>query len=603
MPLFILLVHFLFILSVNAQEVIHVTADRIKSSIEDSPSDIEVFDQEDIENAFSITDLLKRSSDISVSQSGPAGGNTSLFLRGSDSSHVLVVLDGIILNDVGNPNRQFDFSKLTLNNIERIEILKGSQGLLYGSNAIGGVILLTSKKLLDNTPKNTQFSSQVNFGSNKTINPSFDLQKLWADTGTGISLGVEHLKSDGFSAANDNQVKADRDGVERTNFNFNLDQRLSSQNSMTLHFKQLQEQSDLDKKGGSGGDDPNYYQTTKQQFFNVELKHLWASGETKLNISQSDIKRSVLDEPDVAHPTIIKTFNRGILKVVGLNHTHDFSNQFTINSNVDYQHESDQQKHSNNNLSFFNYARIESGKHVLNLGGRLDKNQYFKDYFTYKTAYMFSFEKTSLKLTLSSGFRSPSLNQLFDPTYGNKNLSPEKSRSSEVGINHAFSKLTHGEMVVFKTDIKNRLSYDPGTFVNKNFGNAKIYGVENNLKTALNSNFSTQISATWLRAIDLQTKLKLARRPRFNFRLTLNYVADRSTLSIDALHTGSRHDDVANTVQMKRYTIFNLGQNFKWSDHYSSYVKLNNLFNNKYEEVFGYGTGGRLVTVGFKYIY
>lgn len=586
-------------MTVEAQEVIYVTADRIKSSVDNSPSDIEVFEQQDIANSSSLTELLKRSSDISIAHSGPIGGNSSLFLRGSDSSHVLVVLDGIILNDPSNPNRQYDFSRLSLNNIERIEILKGSQGLLYGSNAIGGVIILTSKK----ADKHPTFSANLSLGSKQTFNSSFDVQKKWKET--GFSLGVEHLKSDGFSAANDNQVKADRDGLKRTSFNLNLDQKLTAENYLSLYYKQINDENGLDKSGGPGGDDPNDYQKNNQKYLKAEVNQLWAAGETKLNVSQSDIKRSLIVQPDVIHPQVSKTITRGTLETISINHTHELTDTLTFNSNADFQHESDQLDNTNNNLSFFNYARLEKGRHVLNLGGRLDQNKYFKDYFTYKMAYMFSFEETSFKASQSSGFRAPSLNQLFDPIYGNKSLSPEKSRSSEIGINHKFSKSLNAEAVLFRTDIRNRLSYDPGTFVNKNYGRAKIYGVENNVNLSLNSSFSTELSATWLKATDLQTNLNLPRRPKLNSRIALNYISDRRSLSLDVQHTGTRADvdNLGNPVQMKSYTIFNLHQSIKWSDQYSGYVKINNIFNDKYEEVFGYGTGGRIFTLGLRYTY
>ena len=128
----------------NSDEIV-ITADRIKSSPYLATSQVKVFDSKEISQHSSLSSLLEEQSDLSLVTSGPSGGTTSLFLRGNDSSHLLVIIDGIIMNDPSNPNRQFDLGRLSLTSVKKIELLKGSQGILYGSNAIGGVLLITTK--------------------------------------------------------------------------------------------------------------------------------------------------------------------------------------------------------------------------------------------------------------------------------------------------------------------------------------------------------------------------------------------------------------------------------------------------------------------------
>jgi vitamin B12 transporter len=214
--------------SMAFDDTIIVTADRIKSTLEKSPSDIKVFDKKEIEKSTSISELLATESDLQLVQSGPTGGNTSLFLRGNDSSHTLVIIDGIIMNDPSNPNRQFDLGRLSLNNVERIEILKGSQGLLYGSNAIGGVILITTKSAQDNATG----SALIDYGTFETINAAVNVQKKFDQT--GLSLGIDQFKMRGFSAANEKKNPfADDDGEKRTTISAALSQSLLKNNMLT----------------------------------------------------------------------------------------------------------------------------------------------------------------------------------------------------------------------------------------------------------------------------------------------------------------------------------------------------------------------------------
>lgn len=125
------------------------------------------------------------------------------------------------MNDPSNPNRQFDLGRLSLNNIERVEVLKGSQGLLYGSNAIGGVILITTKK----AKQDFSGSAQIDYGTFNTSNSAINVQKKINQT--AMSFGIDHLKSDGFSAANSNlNPNADDDGEKRTTVSAGLNQAL-----------------------------------------------------------------------------------------------------------------------------------------------------------------------------------------------------------------------------------------------------------------------------------------------------------------------------------------------------------------------------------------
>lgn len=581
----------------KADEDIIVTADRIKSTLEKSPSDIKVFESKDIEKSGSLVDLLSTESDLRLAQSGPAGANTSLFLRGTDSSHVLVIIDGVTMNDPSNPNRQFDLGRLSLNNIERIEILKGSQGLLYGSNAIGGVILITTKK---GSEKLTG-SGYIDYGTFGAMNAGVNAQQKFNKT--SVSFGADHFRTDGFSAANETRNPgAEDDGEKRTTLSTAINQEIGS-GELAASFRYVNDKVDLDKGGGAGEDDPNDSQFAEQKYMKAGYTHNWSFGETALNLTRTEHHRTLNVRPDAVHTQSSSTTTKGEINGVSLNHTQYTNDFLTQNFNFDYTHEEDQKKNFNENMSFFLYNRLEFGPAVANAGVRIDSNKIFGEHLTYKVALMHFFSKFNLKMAYSTGFRAPSLNQLFDPTYGNKNLNPEESQTAEIGVDVPLFENAKYLGTAFYTDLKNRLSYDPVTYVNQNRGRARIIGVENTFDYKINEALSTNTAVTWLSARDVTAKAKLSRRPNLTVKTAVEYAQNGERVTVEGDFTGTRPDvdNLGNTVNMPSYLIFNLSYEREFRPQTSIYLRVKNLLDRDYEEVYGYGTGGRYASVGLKY--
>ena len=576
-----------------------VTADRIKSSLDKSPSDIKVFESPEIEKAASITELLSTQSDLKMAQSGPMGANTSLFLRGSDSSHTLVIIDGITMNDPSNPNRQFDLGRLSLNNIERIEILKGSQGLLYGSNAIGGVILITTKK----GQKEFTGSALVDYGTFNTFNSAVNVQKKFNQT--AMSFGIDHLKTDGFSAANSNvNPNADDDGQKRTTLSAGLNQDLGEKSEIVLNYRGVFDEADLDKGGGVGSDDPNDTQRSEEHYLKAGYNYNWPGAETQLALTRSTHHRTLSVLPDPIDSTASAVTSKGEINSIAINHTQYTTDKLTQNINFDYTHEEDQLDNFNENLSLFLYNRYEVDTNIFNLGLRVDSNKFFGEHLTYKAAYMHNFEPALLKMSYSTGFRAPSLNQLYDPTYGNKNLNPEESQSAEIGFEIPF--VIHvNTATLFYTELDNRLSYDPVTFINQNRGRSRVIGFENVFDTTLSPDMKLGIATTWMNARDLTAKQKLVRRPNFSAKVIFNYKVDKHSVTTEGDFTGKRPDidNLGNQVSLGSNLVFNMNYAYNFTEKFSTYAKVRNILDKDYEDIYGYGTGGRAATLGLKYIF
>ena len=580
-----------------------ITADRIRSKTDLSSNDVKIFSEKDIYGSkkFDLPEILKQESDLSIISSGASGSSASLFLRGTDSSHVLVVLDGIVLNDPSNPNRQFDISKLSLINIEKVEVLKGSQGLGFGSNAIGGVIFITSKKP---TANQSAGSGYLEVGSYQTVNTGFDFQKGFQDFMT--SFGLQYLKTSGFSAADEAlNPNAEADGNKRLSLNFNTYKNLGRDLKINTFINYINYQSDLDDGGGSGFDTPNFTQTGEDFHGKFEFEKLWlnSGATTNLSLTSSTHHRHDKNKFDAHFPNSfnLDTIASGELNTLAISHTYFPIEELTQNINLEYSKESDNFRNSNENSSVFIYHQLEIEKNLLNLGVRLDHNQIFKNFLTYKAGLSHKFEIMLARFSHSTGFKAPSLNQLFDPQYGNKNLSPEKSQSFELGFDYTIAHNIQSSSTLYSTFIQDRHTYMPVTYVNINGGKAEIYGIEQKTNFKINHMMSNQLSFNALKTKDLTTQKSLARRADFslknNFEIT---PSDSHRISYDfsIVSTRADVDNAGNSVNMPAYQLHDINYFYQSVKNAEYYLKLKNIFNRKYQETYGYGTAGRNFSLG-----
>lgn len=578
----------------------------------------------------SLAEALESVAGISLSQSGGPGAATSVFLRGANSEHTLFLVDGVELNDPLNPSRSFDPAAFALDNVERVEILRGPQSPLYGSDALGGVINIITR-LGSGKPKLSLTSQAGSYGTMITKS-----EVSGSARGIRFSFGLQHSRTEGVSAASSSYPgNSERDGSR----NLSLSGRLSfsplQQLEIDFTARLTSARVEIDNFGGSYGDDPNFVQDYRQNFFRGQLRAFLPEfrWEQKLSISQVSSRRDYDNPVDAIHLEDSETgrFESQSLKV-------DWQNNFflhpyhTLTLGLEHERESGQSEYHmtgpwGEDRSIFprkkatttgfyvqDYVRL-ADRFFATLGLRYDHHSQGGEALTYRLApaYVFKGTRTKLKGSIGTGFKSPSLYQLYaPPTFygpvGNPGLKPERSRGWEAGIEQPFSTPAIDvrlAITYFQNQFSDLISFE---FLRGyiNIGQAEARGLEMEAEMHSAAGFSVSASCLWMETRDRVQNRELLRRPKVRFCATVGYVLkDRWDFSLSFHYTGTRRDRdysswPAQEVTLPGYGLLNGVLSWALSPKFELFFKLDNLLNARYEMVYGYGSLGFSLRAGAK---
>lgn len=579
--------------NIKSMEVI--TATRSATPKTEIASSITIITSDEIEKKkkADVVELLKDLPGIDVAQTGGIGGTSYIYIRGAKPEHTLVMIDGIEMNDPMSFGRSYNLSNLMLENIEQIEIVKGPQSTLYGSDAMGGVINIITKK-----GGGKRFSLFSEIGSFKTFRERIEVGG--GDKKFGYSLGVARIDTEGISSAGEKYGNTEKDGYRNTSLTAHLTFEPKDKINTDLVLKYSAAKMDIDDSGGENGDDPNY--TVKNREFYLGLQCA-----KKVGVSFSRNNRSYHDDADTKHPTEFtrNTFSSQIRKV-------DWQDSLSINkfntilAGVEYEEErggshniSSKMTHSR---GYFLQDQISvNDKFFAALGARLDNYHKFGSKITCRVAPGYSINANSrIKTSYATGFKSPSLYQLYS-SVGNENLNPEKSRGWDVGLEQYFlDKTIFLDAAYFYNDFSNIVEYDRTSKKYKNVAEAQTEGVELNSSLKLKDAFVFKASAARLRAKDKTTGKNLQRRPskKNSFGINYNY-SKNGVFNVETVYMGERDD----TVVLRSYRLVNMSISHNINKNLEIYARANNVFDEDYEEVKGYGTYGAAFYGGVKVNY
>lgn len=582
-----------------------VTATRIPTPELEVASSISVFTADEIADRQikTLPDLLQQVPGLNVVQSGGPGGQTSVFMRGANSNQTKVLVDGIDVSDPSSPVGTFDFGQFLTEDIQKVEILRGPQSGLYGSDAIGGVISVITKS--GSGP--AQFNAAVEAGSFDTFNQSAGLSGSLDRF--HYAANIEHYHSGetpvtplDLLAPGERRIDDYFDNVTGStklgfdvsdDFDLGLVARYTNSHLRITGENEANYPADFPDATQSENDTHQYYARAT-----AHLKSFADALEQTLGIAYSNIK-SFETGPDGPESDFfgerVKIDWQGIARlaadeklVLGAEHQRDemtvpISASTTIDSG---------------------YAELQSnfGNSLFNtLSVRYDDNDRFGGKVTYRVAPAYVIEETGTKFKASvgTGFKAPTLSQMFQnfPEFyfsANPNLKPESSLGYDVGFEQGVGKqAVRFGATYFRNNIKNLIADNTDFSTYINVGRAVTQGVESFLAYQPLKDLEFRLDYTYTEATDEILDQELLRRPKHKFDLNGEWHAtERLSLNANVLSVGSwidgNRDFSIPRLTEPGYTTVNVAAGYDLTTNLAVYGRINNLFDRHYQNPDGF---------------
>lgn len=603
----------------EGEQQLVVTATRVETPPEEIGSSVTVISRQEIEESGkeSVGELLREVPGLDVVRGGGPGQTTSVFMRGAESDHTLVLIDGIEANDPISPARAFDWAHLTTDNVERIEIIRGPQSTIYGSDAIGGVINIITKKGTGRLGG----SLTAEAGSFDTYSESLSLNG--ATGPLSYALNVSRYDTNGISAADtDAAGNTEEDGYENTTFSGRLTYSPQDNFDLDLSVRYTDAVAELDNGGGAFMDDPNYLLDTEELFTRLQgrLRLLDGRWEQKLGVAFTDYDRRDDNKVDPAHPVdLVRSKYLGEILKFDWQHDFHLSESNTVTLGLETEEEKGRSRYYSESAfgpftavqperdartnSVYLQDQLEVVRNLFaTLGVRVDDHDRFGSETTYRAAFAYLIEETDTRLkgSYGTGFKAPTIYQLFDPTSGNANLDPEESTGWDVGFEQSLMdrRLTFGA-TYFQNDFEDLIDWVPtgpwtGTFMNVD--EAESHGVEAFVEFRATENLSLHANCTHQDTEDKETGQDLLRRPdrKGTVGATYRFPSNRARVSVDLTYIGARDDMDFSTwpaarVELDSYALVTLSGSYDVTDSFQLFGRVENLLDDDYQEIKGFG--------------
>ena len=588
-------------------DVIVVTASGFEQPRSETGQAIDIVDRERLDQLQSATigDALQSVPGVTVAARGGLGGQTSAFLRGGNSSQTLVLIDGVRINDLTSPNGAFDFGSLMTGNIGQVEVLRGPNSIIWGSQAIGGVVNIQSLAPVDGFEG--RFGAEYGAADTKRVNANI------AGTG-GLfegSLGGSYVDAQGISAL---AGGTERDGFE--NFAGNGRLKLNISDAFNLDFRGYYNHATVEYDSAFGIGANALPVTRNRQFVGYVGANVVAFDgrmQNRIAYTRTDIRRLGTDP-------VLFSFNnfivRGNIDRAEYHTAFDVNDALTLTAGLEYER-------SFASTSFEGAAADVARNHVtsgfsqiivrpvagLTVTGGVRHDQY-RDYGGQTTlggniAFTPNDGRTMLRATYGEGFRAPTLSE-GQPPYGNPDLRPETARNFDLGFEQ---QILDGKALFFATYFNRRstdlIAFSFATFQSENIDRVNSKGVEAGFNLNPTDRLDIQASYTLVDAVNRSAGAnfgnRLALRPQHSGSLTVDWQTPFGlSVGSSMLLMGDSFDDASNGVALDGYALVGLRASLPINDRLELYGRVDNIFDVQYSVVAGYNSFGRNAAVGVR---
>jgi vitamin B12 transporter len=608
----------------DIQEVL-VSASLVPIAANKSANAITVIDTEQLKNraALSVSDLLRDVPGLAVSRSGVQGSQTQIRARGAEANHLLVLIDGVEANDPSQSD-ELNWGVLAADNIERIEVIRGPQSSMRGSDAMAGVVNII-----------TRSASQPFSAAAYTEAGSFSTQRSGFNLGAkqgnfDIRLGLSDMQTDGDNIS---RTGDEKDGYENTSINLKAGLQVSDELRISLAARHSDGMNEFDADNDFDGfvEDQDRVSEFRNSTMRLQGDYNSADGrwQHSLMVAQSNNDNEAFADGVLGNVTASTKdqiqyigslfWNNGAqrLSVLAEREEEDFQQRGPLSWSLD----PNQDRERDTDSLALELRTDLSDDLTVAASGRYDDNSEFDSANTFRVEAIYQLnDSLRLRTAYGTAVKNPTFTERFGfytNFIGNPNLEPEQSSSWELGMDKQMGELNLSA-TLFDAELENEIDgfvYDPATFAytsgNKQ-GLSQRQGIELTAAVNMSDNLVINAAYTYTDSVEAdgaggyQDEI---RRARHTGSLTLAWQAmDNLQINTNAQYSGSQTDTFfppwptpAQTVTLDDYTLVNINANYSASDKLDIYLRLDNLLDDDYEEVFGYQTLGFGASLGVRF--
>lgn len=605
----------------TAVEDVVVTANRSAQPIERVGASVTVLTQAAIEarQTTAVAELLAQTPSVNYSRNGGPGTATSLRIRGAEGHHTVVLIDGVKLNDPSSTQGGFDFGNLLIGDASRIEVLRGAQSTLWGSQAIGGVVNIVT------TEPTEAFQGSLDAEAGARGTTYFRGGVGGANERLSWRLAASRYSTDGYSAY---AAGTEKDGYDNTGLSGRLNLKITDAVSVDLRSVWSSGRVDLDAWNGDSRDYGKTQELVAYAGLNFDL--LDGRFRNRIGYAHTDTDRRNFN-PDNKIQTL--TFD-----AKGQNRRWEYQGVFAVtealNATFGVEHEKSEMK--SRSLGDWNpnaaYGRGDAELNsvygqvqwtvldglTLTGGLRYDDHAQYGDNLLGQVAAAWSLNDgaTVLRASWGQGFRAPGLYELYSE-YGNLDLQPEESDSWEIGVEQRLFDRAVVSATYFQRDSDNEIDYgyclpgdahpicgQPYGGYYQNIQKAEAKGVELIGRFDVTERLHLNANYTWTdakNAVGEHEGKRLRRRPEHMGNLAADYDwAFGLKTGLSVRYVGESFNDLANAVKVDAFTLVDLRASYPIDENLEVYGRIENAFDEEYQTVLGYGTAGRGVFGGVR---